>query len=132
MKEFANQILRCGTVLLILMVSGVSSRAADSLPLIGYTEGRDDIPDGQFANWKTNRACVVRTDGTGRKVLAEALTTKDLPTRHRFPDFLEGLLDRAHAASGKCIDELGATQARNLRSLALGDHAEGVPTDRGP
>lgn len=77
MKKFANQILRCGTVLFILMASGVSSRATDSLPLIGYTEGRNDIPDGQFANWKTNRACVVRADGTGRKVLAEALTTKE-------------------------------------------------------
>ncbi len=44
--------------------------------LIGYTEGRNDLPDGQFVNWETNRACVVRADGTGRQVLAEALTQK--------------------------------------------------------
>jgi Tol biopolymer transport system component len=43
------------------------------MPLIGYTEGRNDLPDGQFANWVTHRACVVRADGTGRRVLAEDL-----------------------------------------------------------
>src|SRR5262245_719113 len=43
---------------------------------IGYTEGRNDLPGGQFANWVTNRACVVRADGTGRRVLAEELTRK--------------------------------------------------------
>ncbi|MBL6705198.1 MAG: hypothetical protein ISQ06_03745 [Planctomycetaceae bacterium] len=42
--------------------------------LIGYTEGRNDLKGGQFVNWRTNRACVVRSDGTGRKVLAEELT----------------------------------------------------------
>lgn len=44
--------------------------------LIGYTEGRNDIPDGQFANWVTNRACIVQADGRGRRVLAEELTRK--------------------------------------------------------
>jgi Tol biopolymer transport system component len=44
--------------------------------LIGYTEGRNDIPDGQFANWITNRACLVRADGTGRRVVAESLTLR--------------------------------------------------------
>lgn len=43
---------------------------------IGYTEGRNDLPDGQFVNWKTNRACVVQADGTGRRVLAEELTQR--------------------------------------------------------
>ena len=42
--------------------------------LIGYTEGRNDITEGQFANWVTNRACVVRADGTKPQVLAEELT----------------------------------------------------------
>jgi TolB protein len=42
--------------------------------LIGYTEGRNDLPSGQFANWCTNRACIVRADGTRRRVLAEELT----------------------------------------------------------
>lgn len=44
--------------------------------LIGYTEGRNDLPDGQFHNWITNRACVVKADGTGRHVLAPELATK--------------------------------------------------------
>lgn len=43
---------------------------------IGYTEGRNDLPGGQFFNWITNRACVVSADGTVRRVLAEALTRK--------------------------------------------------------
>lgn len=40
---------------------------------IGYTEGRNDLASGQFVNWVTNRACVVKADGTGRRVLAEEL-----------------------------------------------------------
>ena len=58
--------------------------AAEPLPesLIGYTEGRNDLEGGQFVNWRTNRACVVRSDGTGRKVLAEELTrTENLWTQ---------------------------------------------------
>ena len=53
-----------------------AAAAAEPLPesLIGYTEGRNDLKGGQFVNWRTNRACVVRSDGTGRKVLAEELT----------------------------------------------------------
>ena len=43
---------------------------------IGYTEGRNDLPGGQFDNWITNRACVVSADGTVRRVPAEELTRK--------------------------------------------------------
>ncbi|MFM1800803.1 MAG: hypothetical protein RJA81_155, partial [Planctomycetota bacterium] len=43
------------------------------MPWIGYTEGRNDLPNGQFFNWVTNRACLIRADGTERKVLGEAL-----------------------------------------------------------
>lgn len=50
---------------------------ATPLPLIGYTEGRNDLPGGQFLNWRTNRACVVRADGTGRKVVAEELLRQE-------------------------------------------------------
>lgn len=51
------------------------SQAGETKPayLIGYTEGRNDLPEGQFANWATSRACVVGADGTGRRVLAEEL-----------------------------------------------------------
>ena len=72
-----SSLLHLGAVLLITVVSGVSSRASDSVPLIGYTEGRNDIPEGQFANWITSRACVVRADGTGRKLLAEELMANE-------------------------------------------------------
>lgn len=44
---------------------------------IGYSEGRNDLPDGQFANWTTKQASVVRADGTGRRVLAEELANQE-------------------------------------------------------
>lgn len=64
---------------LVLLLVPVGARADDAPParLIGYTEGRNDLPGGQFVNWVTNRACVVRADGTGRRVLAEELTRKE-------------------------------------------------------
>ncbi|MEQ1827096.1 MAG: hypothetical protein ABL921_14170 [Pirellula sp.] len=43
---------------------------------IGYTQGRNDLPEGQFVNWVTNRACMVRADGTSREVLAAELSQK--------------------------------------------------------
>ncbi|MFM7846741.1 MAG: hypothetical protein ACKPEY_21250 [Planctomycetota bacterium] len=45
--------------------------------LIGYTESRNDLPAGQFANWVTKRACVVHADGTGRRVIGESLRGKE-------------------------------------------------------
>jgi len=57
----------------VLGWAATASRADEPMPLIGYTEGRNDLPDGQFANWVTHRACVVRADGEGRRVLAEDL-----------------------------------------------------------
>ena len=57
----------------VLGWAATASRADEPMPLIGYTEGRNDLPEGQFANWVTHRACVVRADGTGRRVLAEDL-----------------------------------------------------------
>ncbi|MGE0757641.1 MAG: TolB family protein [Pirellulaceae bacterium] len=47
------------------------------VPWIGYTEGRNDLPDGQFANWVTRRACLVRADGTDRHLLAEELVQRE-------------------------------------------------------
>lgn len=65
----------------LLIVFGVCPAAcADGerpRSLIGYTEGRNDLPGGQFVNWVTNRACVVRGDGSDRRVLAEELTRKE-------------------------------------------------------
>lgn len=40
---------------------------------IGYTEHRNDLPEGQFANWRTSRAWLVQADGQGRRELASEL-----------------------------------------------------------
>src|SRR5207249_4172154 len=42
--------------------------------LIGYTELRTNLPGGRYVNIVTRRAVVVKTDGTGRRLLAEELT----------------------------------------------------------
>lgn len=70
--------LRQVIVLAFLCVLPTTTSAEEARPTcwIGYTEGRNDLPDGQFANGVTNRACIVRADGTGRRVLAKELTRK--------------------------------------------------------
>lgn len=40
---------------------------------IGYTAGRNDLPEGQFYNWRTSRAAVVRADGTERREVGRDL-----------------------------------------------------------
>ncbi len=44
-----------------LCVASLCAAAEETRPtlLIGYTEGRNDLAEGQFANWVTNRACIV-------------------------------------------------------------------------
>lgn len=65
-------------LLALLCIVASASSAQDLKPqhLIGYTEGRNDLPEGQYANWVTNRACIVKADGTSRRVLAEELVQK--------------------------------------------------------
>jgi hypothetical protein len=70
-------------LILSLMVCTLSIHSSEGFPdhprpttFIGYTEGRIDLPDGQFANWVTNRACLARADGAGRRVLGEELIQK--------------------------------------------------------
>jgi Tol biopolymer transport system component len=75
-------LLRLYAVLLCTAINIGSSAvcgAADEPPplLIGYTESRNDIEGGQFFNWETSRACVVRADGTGRRVIGEELIQQD-------------------------------------------------------
>ena len=82
------RIVTCCCAMLFAFLHGSSVMAEDPLAtaerrervrdeyLIGYTEGRIDLPDGQFANWVTNRACLVRADGSGRRVLGEELAQK--------------------------------------------------------
>ena len=45
-------------------------------PWIGYSEGRNDLPEGQFDNWSTKRACIVKADGTGRREIASELAQR--------------------------------------------------------
>jgi TolB protein len=78
--EFASAPRLIAVVLLLLSL--LNSARADSepsdveqeIPLIGYTEGRNDLEEGQFVNWRTNLACVVRANGTERNVIAQELT----------------------------------------------------------
>ena len=44
--------------------------------LIGYTDQRCDHPGGQFYNWITRRAHVVRADGSGRREIAPHLAAQ--------------------------------------------------------
>ncbi|MFO0915648.1 MAG: DUF6807 family protein [Pirellulales bacterium] len=44
---------------------------------IGYTESRNDLPDGQYANAVTSRACLVRSNGTERREVAPQLVAKE-------------------------------------------------------
>lgn len=72
--------LTTATTIFLIFVSALRPIAAvDDLPaqLIGYTEGRNDLPEGQFSNWKTQRACLVQADGQGRRLIAPELADKD-------------------------------------------------------
>ena len=62
--------------LLLLCLSPLIARGDDAIPSswIGYTEGRNDLLEGPFANRVTNRACVVKADGTQQRIVAEELT----------------------------------------------------------
>lgn len=50
--------------------------AEDNRPTlwIGYTEGRNDLTEGQYANWLTKRAYLVRADGSQRREIASQLS----------------------------------------------------------
>jgi TolB protein len=72
-----RHFVRAGVAMAALAPAGLVAADRDDTPpaaLIGYTEFRTDLPGGRHANVKTRRAVVVKADGTGRHVLAEALT----------------------------------------------------------
>lgn len=54
---------------------GHSKSSQRRLPRIGYTEYRTNLPT-RHANQITSRACIVRADGTGRRMLAEELVNE--------------------------------------------------------
>ena len=76
--------IRATLVVLVVTMLPIQSVFADPpqesgqpWPLIGYSEGRNDLPEGQFANWSTRRACIVHADGTGRRVIAADLAERE-------------------------------------------------------
>lgn len=60
--------------LLSLIASTVHAKEPSSAPyLIGYNEHRTNLPGGRHANVSTNRAFVIKADGTGRRSLGAEL-----------------------------------------------------------
>ena len=71
-----------GPVATAFALVSVSIVAADPTPdraryLIGYTDSVCDDPRGQFYNWRTARAHVVRADGTARREIGADLITRE-------------------------------------------------------
>jgi Tol biopolymer transport system component len=64
-------VLRAGVALLAGAPAFAGGRSAR---WIGYTELRTDRPGGRHANIATMRACMIRMDGSGRRLLAPSLT----------------------------------------------------------
>jgi TolB protein len=60
----------------------LGNRSGDTLPtstapgLMGYTEYRTNLPGGRHANQVTAQACIVRADGSGRRVLLPQIGAK--------------------------------------------------------
>ncbi|MFO0942905.1 MAG: hypothetical protein U0930_19380 [Pirellulales bacterium] len=76
-----RQVSSATVLLIALSLSWLSPISADdtndrSKWLIGYTESRNDLPNGQFENWRTSRACIVKVDGTGKQLVGEELASK--------------------------------------------------------
>jgi len=69
-----------GLVSISVIIFGIAPIAAADAPSlgsrwIGYTELRTNLPGGRHTNVATMRACAVRDDGSGRRVLGEELVT---------------------------------------------------------
>lgn len=64
-------------VLLIAALGCQSTRLAANRAnyVIGYTDMQCDDPRGQFYNWRTSRAMIVRADGSGRREIGASLIT---------------------------------------------------------
>jgi TolB protein len=67
--------MNCKILIVVLLAQVFTNfaRAAEPVPLIGYTELRTNLPGGRHANVRTMRAAIVKADGTGRKLVAEEL-----------------------------------------------------------
>ncbi|MEY2882074.1 MAG: hypothetical protein RLZZ15_4454 [Verrucomicrobiota bacterium] len=72
MRRLAALALFAATAL----AAGASPPVDRAAYLLGYTDSICDDPRGQFYNWRTRRAMVVRADGTGRREVGAALLTR--------------------------------------------------------
>ncbi len=66
-------------IVLLIAVSGCKSTPLETSRanyLIGYSDSQCDDPRGQFYNWRTSRAMIVRADGTGRREIGASLITR--------------------------------------------------------
>lgn len=71
-----TQLLRF-TLLLTLFCPASADDPPTSLPLIGYTQHRTNLPGGRHANVSTSRAMLARADGTQQRTIASELA--DIP-----------------------------------------------------
>ena len=63
-------------VVLVLAGCQRSQRMANrSQYLIGYTDMKCDDPRGQFYNWRTRRAVIIRADGTGQGICWDLISS---------------------------------------------------------
>lgn len=78
MKTVLRQFVWLGLALLAVTPGCETTPHASSRAryLIGYTDMQCDDPRGQFYNWRTSRAMIVRADGTGRREIGAALITR--------------------------------------------------------
>jgi Tol biopolymer transport system component len=96
-----RDFLRTGAAAAGLGPAALFADDRDAAPpdlLIGYTEFQTDLPGGRYVNVVTRRAAVVKTDGTGRRVLAEELAReKNASTQFRgwSPDGKTAVFSRA-------------------------------------
>lgn len=68
--------LLAATFLLSIVFSARADERATAAPLIGFTELRTNLPGGRHANVRTMRAVVVRSDGSGRRPIADELANE--------------------------------------------------------
>jgi TolB protein len=114
-----------GLVALTLTMLPLAARAdkpADKRPdyAIGYTVHRTNLPGGQFANWSTMRAFLVRGDGSGTKELAKELVTKP----NQYVQFAGWSPDGSQAIlyQGWESDENGAWEHKHKRFRFTAEH----------
>lgn len=67
------RLLLPAALLLTCLGSALADEPSANLPLVGYTEHRTNLPGGRQANVSTNRAMLVRADGTQRRAIGSEL-----------------------------------------------------------